>query len=151
MVAVGKERLHTHPWMLHKSWATVAGNRGQHSIRLVIARQKVLWGRRGATGLKTFSNNLDVGLPVLGSFRGLKSQKLPYFRKDGDSSPPTRDEVFLPNFYKEARKVSRGIDINIIGTVGILILAKKKGLLSLIIDFKLSSSIMKRVLQEVGE
>ena len=52
---------------------------------------------------------------------------------------------------KEARKVSRGIDINIIGTVGILILAKKEGLLSLIIDFRLSSSIMKRVLQEVGE
>ena len=62
---------------------------------------------------------------------------------------------------KEARKVSRGIDINVIGTVGILILAKKKGLLSLIkdemeclekkIDFRLSSSIKKRVLQEVGE
>ena len=54
---------------------------------------------------------------------------------------------------KEARKVSRGIDINVIGTVGILILAKKKGLLSLIkdemeclekkIDFRLSSSIKK--------
>jgi len=62
---------------------------------------------------------------------------------------------------KEARKVSRGIDINVMGTVGILILAKKKGLLSLIkdemeclekkIDFRLSSSIKKRVLQEVGE
>ncbi|MBA7526742.1 hypothetical protein ES705_18912 [subsurface metagenome] len=35
---------------------------------------------------------------------------------------------------KEARKVSRGIDINVMGTVGILILAKKKGLLSLIKD-----------------
>jgi len=56
MVAVMKERLHTHPWMLHKSCATVAGNRGQRSIRLVIARLNVLWGRRGATALKTFSN-----------------------------------------------------------------------------------------------
>ena len=55
---------------------------------------------RGATGLKTFSNNLDVGLPVLRSFRGLKSQKLPYFRKDGDPFSPTRSEVFSPNFYK---------------------------------------------------
>ena len=100
MVTVGKERLHTHPWILHKSWATVAGHRRQRSIRPVIARLKVLWGRRGASGLKTFSNNLDVGLPVLGSFRGLKSQKLPYFRKDGDSSSPTRGEVFSPNFYK---------------------------------------------------
>lgn len=35
---------------------------------------------------------------------------------------------------KEARNISRGIDINVLGTVGILILAKKKGLLSLIKD-----------------
>ena len=56
MVAVGIERLHTHHWILRKSWATVVGNRGQRSIRLVIAWLKVLWRRRGATGLKTFSN-----------------------------------------------------------------------------------------------
>ncbi len=99
MVVVGKERLHTHPWMLLKSWATVAGNRGQRPIRLVIALLKVLWGRRGATGLKTFSNNLDEDLPVWGG-PGLKVTKPPYFRKDGDSSLPTRGEVFSPNFYK---------------------------------------------------
>ncbi len=100
MVAVGKERLHTHHWMLHKSWATVAGNRGQRPIRLVIALLKVLWGRRGAIGLKTFSNFSRCGLTGLGEFPGPKVTKLPYFRKDGDSLSPTRDEVFSPNFYK---------------------------------------------------
>ena len=90
LVAVKRERLHTHPGMLLKSlalWPVV---------------KQFCEGRDSAAGLKTPFNNLDEDRPVTGcgEFPGLKVTKLPSFRKDGDSSLGTRLKVFSPNFYK---------------------------------------------------
>ena len=87
LVAVKRERLHTHPGMLLRSpalWPVV---------------KQFCDGRDSAAGLKTPFNNLDEGLPVWG-VPGLKVAKLPSFRKKGDSSLSTRPKVFSPNFYK---------------------------------------------------
>ena len=87
LVAVKRERLHTHPGMLLKSpalWPVV---------------KQFCEGRDSAAGLKTPFNNLDEDPPVWGG-PGLKVAKLPSFRKKGDSSLSTRPKVFSPNFYK---------------------------------------------------
>ena len=93
LVAVKRERLHTHPGMLLKCpalWPVV---------------KQFCEGRDSAAGLKTPFNNLDEDPPVLGGFRGLKPLKIPFILKKpggrgSDSSSPTRGEVFSPNFYK---------------------------------------------------
>ncbi len=88
------------PWDAPQVPCSVVGDRRQRPIsRIISDLLKALWGRRGATGMTSLYNNLDEDLPVLGS-PGPKVAKLPYFRKDGDSSLGTSPKVFSPGFYK---------------------------------------------------
>ena len=81
------------PWSTPQAPRSVAGDRRQHPIRPEKVQLKALWGRRGATGMTNLYNNLDVDLPVWGG-PGLKAAKLPFFRKNSDSSSGTSPEVF---------------------------------------------------------
>ncbi len=61
---------------------------------------------------------------------------------------------------KDARKIAREFDLKVIGTLGILIASKKKGyvdevkpLLEKLINanFRVSKSLLKKILEEIGE
>jgi predicted nucleic acid-binding protein len=61
---------------------------------------------------------------------------------------------------KDARKIARELDLKVIGTLGILIISKKKGyineikpLLEKLItnNFRVSEKLLKKILEEVGE
>jgi uncharacterized protein len=62
---------------------------------------------------------------------------------------------------KEARKVALGLGLKIIGTAGILLLAKRKGLLSSVaeeinklenrINFRLSEELKRNIIEKAGE
>lgn len=62
---------------------------------------------------------------------------------------------------KMARTVASNFDLNILGTMGILVRARKKGLIQqlqpeinnllVLANFRLSNELIKRVLREVGE
>ena len=68
------------------------------------------------------------------------------------------DVVLLDD--KDARKVARSFGLRVTGTLGLLILAKRKGLISQIAPyveelrrngFRISEKVVKRVLKEAGE
>ncbi|NPA62877.1 MAG: DUF3368 domain-containing protein [Methanococci archaeon] len=61
---------------------------------------------------------------------------------------------------KDARKIAREFDLKVIGTLGILIVSKKKGyidevkpLLEKLINnnFRVSEKLLRRILEEIGE
>ncbi|MBN2443111.1 MAG: DUF3368 domain-containing protein, partial [Spirochaetales bacterium] len=62
---------------------------------------------------------------------------------------------------KQARKIARGLNVNVIGTIGILLHAKKKKLITSVskeitkleetINFRLSDDVKSLIIKEAGE